>query len=68
MCVMYVRMFVCTSVFNMHQTFYFNWLLQIIDLAKCSCFCCCCTRLANCQNFTELAKFFNILHIDRFFV
>lgn len=63
MCVMYV----CTYISFQHASIlYFNWLLQIIDLAKCYFLL---LLHAPCQlpEFHRVGKVFNILHIDRFF-
>lgn len=53
---MYVCMFVHTFLFNMHQFCTLIGFCKLLIRLNVI-FCYCCTRLANCQNFTELAKF-----------
>lgn len=59
---LYVCMCVCTYVcvhtflFNMHQFCTLIGFCKLLIWLNVI-FCYCCTRLANCQNFTELAKF-----------
>lgn len=56
---MYVHLFLtCSNEFRMlnffeAKTFYFNWLLQIIDWLNVDDAAAAAERLANCQNFTE---------------